>query len=320
MTVDPAAGSDGRRAARRSDGTTTAGSCSPVARCRARPSPSSCRPRSATGPGASCARSSTPRPTGSSRRARPAGPVAAAAVGSTSSCRRSEPPGWRSSRTRSAAPAGSTTPSSSRGGVDPDGYRTTIRVAPTADGRAGYHAEASHDVVAAPECLIAHPTLRALLPAAPSGGRRRADAAGVRGHGRARRPMGRRQGHGARAAGGHAGSAPAAVLHEDVAGHRLRVSMGSFFQSGPQAAGLLVDTVRRAGARAVGGRGRRRRVRRCRDVQRLRHRSVEPRRRHRDVAGGRRRCHPQPRRTRRPRSCGARSGAGGRRPGWTWTS
>jgi 23S rRNA (uracil1939-C5)-methyltransferase len=33
---------------------------------------------------------------------------------------------------------------------------------------------------------------------------------------------------------------------EDVAGHRLRVSIGSFFQSGPQAAELLVAAVRRA--------------------------------------------------------------------------
>ena len=38
----------------------------------------------------------------------------------------------------------------------------------------------------------------------------------------------------------------AAVIREDVGGHRLRVSIGSFFQSGPQAAALLVAAVRRA--------------------------------------------------------------------------
>ena len=38
----------------------------------------------------------------------------------------------------------------------------------------------------------------------------------------------------------------AVIQHEDVHGHRLRVSMGSFFQSGPQAAEVLVDSVRRA--------------------------------------------------------------------------
>ena len=37
-----------------------------------------------------------------------------------------------------------------------------------------------------------------------------------------------------------------AVLHEEVAGHRLRVSAGSFFQSGPAAAELWVDAGRRA--------------------------------------------------------------------------
>ena len=38
---------------------------------------------------------------------------------------------------------------------------------------------------------------------------------------------------------------PGAILEEVVAGHRLQVSMASFFQSGPQAAELLVDAVRR---------------------------------------------------------------------------
>ena len=40
------------------------------------------------------------------------------------------------------------------------GYRTTIRVAATADGRAGFRAEHSHDVVAAPECLDRPPDAR----------------------------------------------------------------------------------------------------------------------------------------------------------------
>ena len=39
-------------------------------------------------------------------------------------------------------------------------------------------------------------------------------------------------------------------MHEDVAGRRLRVSLGSFFQSGPAAAELLVDTVAPGRARA----------------------------------------------------------------------
>ena len=65
------------------------------------------------------------------------------------------------------------------------------------------------------------------------------------------------------------GSVRRAALHEDVAGHRLRVSMGSFFQSGPQAAELLVDTVRRAAPELAQRRPRRRRLRRHRHVRRL---------------------------------------------------
>jgi 23S rRNA (uracil1939-C5)-methyltransferase len=44
----------------------------------------------------------------------------------------------------------------------------------------------------------------------------------------------------------------AAAIVEDVRGHRLKVSVGSFFQSGPQAAVLLVDAVRRAAPELVG--------------------------------------------------------------------
>ncbi|NCX32027.1 MAG: hypothetical protein EBX18_05880 [Actinobacteria bacterium] len=46
----------------------------------------------------------------------------------------------------------------------------------------------------------------------------------------------------------------AAVVHEDVAGARLRVSMASFFQASPQAAELLVDAVARAAGNALDGR------------------------------------------------------------------
>ena len=45
---------------------------------------------------------------------------------------------------------------------------------------------------------------------------------------------------------------PAAKLEEVVAGFRLQVSMGSFFQSGPQAAELLVAAVQRAAPELAG--------------------------------------------------------------------
>lgn len=136
-------------------------------------------------------------------------------------------------------------------GVPAEGYRTTIRVAPTIDGDAGYRAEQSHDVVPAPSCLVAHQTLRDLLP------RLRLDP-GVEptlrvsvatGDLAARWDPKSGQVHGL---ADTVATGSAAVLYEDVGGHRMQVSMGSFFQSGPQAAELLVDAVRRAAPELCG--------------------------------------------------------------------
>ena len=129
--------------------------------------------------------------------------------------------------------------------VDQFGYRTTVRVAATADGRAGFHGEQSHDVVAAPACLIAHPvlqpivaglglddgvepTLRYSVATGEIGARWDRARGDVRGLPESVRTDG------------------AVVMQEDVAGRRLQVSLGSFFQSGPQAAELLVAAVKRA--------------------------------------------------------------------------
>jgi 23S rRNA (uracil1939-C5)-methyltransferase len=129
--------------------------------------------------------------------------------------------------------------------VEPVGYRTTVRVAATADGRAGFRGEQSHDVVAAPACLIAHPelqpivaglsldpdvepTLRFSVATGEIGARWDRSRGDVRGL-----PE-------------HVRTEGAVVMHEDVAGRRLQVSLGSFFQSGPQAAELLVAAVKRA--------------------------------------------------------------------------
>ena len=139
------------------------------------------------------------------------------------------------------------------GGVEPTGYRTTVRVAATTDGRAGFRAEQTHDVVEAPNCLVAHPTLAALLPDL------RLDP-GVEPTLRVSAATGELAARWDHAAGEVHGlpdgtaTGSRATLHEDVAGHRLRVSMGSFFQSGPQAAELLVDTVRQAAPELAGAR------------------------------------------------------------------
>ena len=80
--------------------------------------------------------------------------------------------------------------------------------------------------------------------------RRRADAADVRGHRRPRRAAGTPRPAASRGLPDGTRLGGRAALHEDVAGHRLRVSMGSFFQSGPQAAELLVGDGAAGGARA----------------------------------------------------------------------
>lgn len=128
------------------------------------------------------------------------------------------------------------------GGVPEWRYRTTVRVAATADGKAGYRTEHSHDVVAAPDCLIAHAALADLLP------RLRLDpdveatlrVSAATGELGARWDQAAGEVHGLPA---DVRTGSAAVLEEDVAGRRLRVSMGSFFQSGPAAADALVDAV-----------------------------------------------------------------------------
>jgi 23S rRNA (uracil1939-C5)-methyltransferase len=137
------------------------------------------------------------------------------------------------------------------GGVDSFGYRTTVRVAAGPDGAAGFRAESTHDVVAAPNCLVAHPTLAALLP-------KLSLDPGVEVTLRVSAATGELAARWDRTIGGVRGlpdgtaTGASAVLEEIVTGQRLRVSMGSFFQSGPQAAELLVDAVRRAAPELVG--------------------------------------------------------------------
>ncbi|CAN5690341.1 TRAM domain-containing protein [soil metagenome] len=131
------------------------------------------------------------------------------------------------------------------GRVAAERYRTTVRVVGDVQGRPGFRAEGAHDVVAAPDCLVAHPVLADLLPSL------RLDA-GVELTLRVSVATGALAARWDRAAGDVHGLpagvevGASAVLEEDVAGRRLRVSMGSFFQSGPAAAELLVDAVRRA--------------------------------------------------------------------------
>lgn len=129
--------------------------------------------------------------------------------------------------------------------VEPWHYRTTMRLAVADDGTVGLRAAASHRVVAIDDCLVAHPALVELL------GRLR-----VRGADEISLRVSVATGEMtafADKAGAQAMGLPQsvrvgadAVVHEEVAAARLQVSAASFFQSGPQAAELLVASVREA--------------------------------------------------------------------------
>lgn len=130
------------------------------------------------------------------------------------------------------------------GAVAATGYRTTMRVCGDTRGRAGLRGEHSHDLVAVDDCLVAHPPLRELL------GRLhiRPGVEVIVRYSVAEQRFGLMWEGADDAVSGFPADAvlgPRGVLHETVAGRSLQVSMASFFQSGPEAAGLLVAGVRR---------------------------------------------------------------------------
>ncbi|MCU1396732.1 MAG: putative methyltransferase [Ilumatobacteraceae bacterium] len=117
------------------------------------------------------------------------------------------------------------------GSVDPWGYRTTVRLA-SSRGALGFRSRRSHHVIAITECPVAAPAVNARMR--ELGGRHHdADEIVVR----------------TSMATGDVDDSTGSViatLHEVVAGQRLQVSLGSFLQSSPQAAELLVAAVARA--------------------------------------------------------------------------
>ncbi|GAC1318334.1 MAG: class I SAM-dependent RNA methyltransferase [Acidimicrobiales bacterium] len=137
-----------------------------------------------------------------------------------------------------------------RGTVDERGYRTTLRMAVDGAGRPAYRRRHTHDPIPVDHCLVAHPLLAELatearFPGAREVGLRVGAATGERmawpdrAHGRSRVPEGTRLGR-------------SAAIHEVVAGRRWRVSGGAFFQSGPQAAEVLVASILAAAGPVAG--------------------------------------------------------------------
>ena len=115
------------------------------------------------------------------------------------------------------------------GSVEPWGYRTTIRLARSRRG-VGFRSRHSHDVVPISECPVSAPAVNAVLAATDNTDGRAGDLT-------IRVSV---------ATGATSTTHSADLIEEDVAGRQLRVSIGSFFQSSPQAAELLVAAVGRA--------------------------------------------------------------------------
>lgn len=124
------------------------------------------------------------------------------------------------------------------GSVAPWGYRTTVRLARSPRGL-GFRSRHSHDVVPITDCPVADAAVNAALA-------RMSDMLPQE-SGAATEDVTIRVSVATGATSTSAGSTPTdASVEEDVAGHRLRVSIESFFQSSPQAAELLVAAVARA--------------------------------------------------------------------------
>ena len=132
---------------------------------------------------------------------------------------------------------------SAGGSVPTRQYRTTARIVGTDDRRAGFRRERSNDPVDASPCLVTHPELQRIISAIelPAGVEVEVRVSVATGAATARVVDG---------SGRERIGLPAGVefgddgyLTEVVAGRSLRVSAGSFFQSGAAAAELLVRTV-----------------------------------------------------------------------------
>jgi 23S rRNA (uracil1939-C5)-methyltransferase len=132
------------------------------------------------------------------------------------------------------------------GAVDPFGYRTTIRVVGGPNGTLGYREERSDQIVPINSCPIAESSLSRLLrqieldPGAEITLRTSVASGAIT----AIWPKEFKRGVRGLPRTVHIGER--GWLVERIAGHDLRVSAGSFFQSGAQGAELLVDAVERA--------------------------------------------------------------------------
>ena len=121
--------------------------------------------------------------------------------------------------------------------------RTTVRMVADADGVLGFRAHESHEIIPVKSCMVAHPLINEFIsqPVLEGAGEvtirvgARTNTVGVWVH------------EGKLANGLPAGlkTGERATVTEVVGDHEYKVSMGSFFQSSPEAAELIIDSITR---------------------------------------------------------------------------
>jgi 23S rRNA (uracil1939-C5)-methyltransferase len=140
------------------------------------------------------------------------------------------------------------------GAVSPFGYRTTIRVVGGPNGAVGYRAANSNDVVEVSSCPIAASKLSRLLPVIEADEGAELTLRTSVATGAITAIWDKKYRKSIRGVPPKVHIGERAWLTERVAGHDLRVSAGSFFQSGAQAAELLVAAVKRSAPELIGAR------------------------------------------------------------------
>ena len=132
------------------------------------------------------------------------------------------------------------------GAVSPFGYRTTIRVVGGPNGAVGYRAQGSNDVVEVHSCPIAESKLSRLLSVIEADEGAELTLRTSVATGAITAIWDKKYRKSIRGVPPKVHIGERAWLTERVAGYDLRVSAGSFFQSGVQAAELLVAAVSNA--------------------------------------------------------------------------
>jgi 23S rRNA (uracil1939-C5)-methyltransferase len=127
--------------------------------------------------------------------------------------------------------------------VGHEGYRTTVRVVGDAAGVPSYRIERSHDTIGAHPCLVSHPLLQPILASARITPDLEVTFRVSNASGEATASWNPQRGE-VTSLPDNVATGPDAFVREEVGRHSFRVSSRSFFQSGPDAARLLVTAVR----------------------------------------------------------------------------